>query len=266
MTRRHKHKSSGKSLTSLYLWHRWIGMASAVFVILLSVTGLVLNHTDELALDSSYVKSPGILDWYGISAPDDITSYNAGPVSVSSIGKQVYIGTSQLPHVEPPVTGALLFSDFIVVTTADKLLLLTLSGELVEQLGRVAGIPDNIYALGKTPDNQMVLQSANGYHVTDSDMNAWQVTTRADATWSEPVTPTGELIAALQQNYRGTGLPVERVLLDLHSGRFFGGWGVYLMDGAAIVFILLAASGIWLWGRRRASARAHRRRQRGDGS
>ena len=58
---------------------------------------------------------------------------------------------------------------------------------------------------------------------------------------------------------RGSGLPVERVLLDLHSGRIFGKPGVYVVDAAAILFLVLAASGVWLWGKRRASARAHAR-------
>jgi uncharacterized iron-regulated membrane protein len=35
--------------------------------------------------------------------------------------------------------------------------------------------------------------------------------------------------------------------------------GVWLVDAAALLFLLLAASGVWLWGRRRASARAHER-------
>ena len=38
------------------------------------------------------------------------------------------------------------------------------------------------------------------------------------------------------------------------------------MDSVAVVFLLLAFSGVWLWGRRRASARAHQRKlgQRSD--
>jgi uncharacterized iron-regulated membrane protein len=32
------------------------------------------------------------------------------------------------------------------------------------------------------------------------------------------------------------------------------------MDAAAILFLLLSASGVWLWARRRASARAHQRK------
>jgi len=41
MTRHNKKKSRAKLLRSLYIWHRYIGIGAAVFVIILAVTGLV---------------------------------------------------------------------------------------------------------------------------------------------------------------------------------------------------------------------------------
>jgi hypothetical protein len=47
--------------------------------------------------------------------------------------------------------------------------------------------------------------------------------------------------------YRGKGLPLERVILDIHSGRILGQAGVLLIDFMAILFLLLAMSGVWMW-------------------
>jgi uncharacterized iron-regulated membrane protein len=44
---------------------------------------------------------------------------------------------------------------------------------------------------------------------------------------------------------------VERVILDLHSGRFFGKLGPWLFDIAALLLILLSLSGAWIWLKRR---------------
>lgn len=44
-------------------------------------------------------------------------------------------------------------------------------------------------------------------------------------------------------------ISAERIVLDVHSGRILGPAGPYLMDGAAIALLLLAASGIWGWAR-----------------
>ena len=62
MTRHNKKKSRAKLLRSLYIWHRYIGISTAIFVIVLTFTGLVLNHTDELELDAAYVQSDFLLD------------------------------------------------------------------------------------------------------------------------------------------------------------------------------------------------------------
>ena len=37
---RHKPNKRARLLRSLYMWHRWLGLAAAAFVIVLSITGL----------------------------------------------------------------------------------------------------------------------------------------------------------------------------------------------------------------------------------
>ena len=129
-----------------------------------------------------------------------------------------------------------------------------------QTLGSAAGVPAGMQAVGITTDNMLAVHAAHGYYRTDADFVTWNESGEIDAKWAGKIVPSSELAARLQHEYRGNGLSVERVMLDIHSGRILGEWGVYLMDGAAIAFLVLAASGIWLWGKRRASARAHRRR------
>lgn len=39
----------------------------------------------------------------------------------------------------------------------------------------------------------------------------------------------------------------DRVLLDLHTGRILGDWGIYVMDGAAIILLILTFTGMYNW-------------------
>ncbi|MBQ13009.1 MAG: hypothetical protein CMQ17_01195, partial [Gammaproteobacteria bacterium] len=59
------------------------------------------------------------------------------------------------------------------------------------------------------------------------------------------------LEAAIREHYRSTLLSVERLVLDLHSGRIFGAAGALLVDIMAVLFMLMAATGVWIWLRRR---------------
>jgi hypothetical protein len=59
----------------------------------------------------------------------------------------------------------------------------------------------------------------------------------------------GERLRELGRDYRGRVLTLERLMLDLHSGRLFGLGGTWLMDIVAALLVILAASGMWLWSR-----------------
>ena len=72
-----------------------------------------------------------------------------------------------------------------------------------------------------------------------------------DIEWTERYSLDEDEYEQLLVAYRGNGLKLERVILDLHSGRIFGDYGVYLMDAAAIALLWLSFSGLWVWNSRR---------------
>ena len=260
MTRHPKSRSRAKRLRSLYLWHRYIGLSAALFVMVLSATGLALNHTESLGMDSTHVQSELLLDWYGIHAPDYLDSYAAGPVLFTEVNERVFRDTEILDEVSAPLIGAIAYQDLVIVANLDQLTLLDRDGELIETIGSAAGVPAGMKAIGVTTDGAIAIKAAHGYYLTDENLLEWSETDTLDATWSTPSDTPPELVHVLQEAYRGNGLPLERVVLDLHSGRLLGDAGVLLVDAAAILFMVLAISGVWLWSRRRASARAHKRK------
>ena len=259
MTRHHKKRSQARLLRSLYIWHRYFGISAAVFVVVLSISGLLLNHTEELELDSSYVQSDFLLNWYGIHAPRELTSFTSGTITVTAATDQIFWGDEYLPHVSAPLVGMLIYGDLVVIASGGSLSLYTTDGELVEKLDQIAGVPDGIVALGITPQALLAVKTAQGVYLTDENMLEWRRDNKSEVLWSQTSLLPANLESGLQRSYRGIGLSAERVMLDLHSGRILGRAGVYLVDAAAIVFLLLAISGVWLWARRQASIRAHRR-------
>ena len=260
MTRHPKHKTRAKLLRSLFIWHRYIGLSAALFVVILSVTGLALNHTESLGMDSTHVQSESLLNWYGIHAPDELSSYSADSVLYTGINELVFRNTELLDGVKAPLVGTIVYQDFIVIASLDHLTLLSQDGQLIESIGGAGGVPAGMKAIGTTMDGAIAIKAAHGYYLTDESFLEWTETDTVDATWSVKSDTPPALVRALQTAYRGNGLPLERVVLDLHSGRILGNAGVLLVDAAAILFLLLAVSGIWLWGRRRASAKSHKRK------
>lgn len=260
MTRHPKSRSRAKLLRSLFIWHRYIGLSASLFVMVLSATGLALNHTESLQMESTHVQSELLLDWYGIHAPDNLGSYLVDSVLYTEINERVFRDSEILDDISAPLVGIIGYQDLIIIATLEQLTLLTRDGELIETIGSAAGVPAGMRAIGVSTDGAIAIEAAHGYYLTDENLLEWRETDSIEATWSTMSDTPPEMVEVLQASYRGNGLPLERVVLDLHSGRLFGNTGVLLVDTAAILFMLLAISGVWLWGKRRASARAHKRK------
>lgn len=246
MPRRRHHRLK---LNSFYVWHRYMGVTAAVFAILLSVTGIALNHTEELQLDESFIETDWLLDWYGIEEPQRQSGFQASDHWIVLIGDQLYFDEQLLEGHFDDLVGAIPFNDLLVVIADGDALLLTHDGQLVERLGRQSGVPAGIEAIGLSPEAQLVARASHGFYSVDDGLFTWQhIETDSDQIeWSDADTVPEEWLTVLKKQYRGNILPVERVLLDLHSGRIFGKAGPWVMDAAAVLLIALAVSGTFIW-------------------
>ena len=228
-------------------WHRRVGMTGAVFFIFLITTGLLLNHTGALGLGKRFVETQWLLDLYHISAPEPPVAFSAGEHFVSRLGDRLYLGTKELPERAERLIGGLKLGDTLLIAIPGKLLVVSPRGELIERIDSAEGVPAGMKRIGLTASGQLVIRAAHGDYLADLEKVNWRKTTTVDVSWAEALALPAELEEKLMQAYRGSGLSLERVILDLHSGRIVGQWGVYVVDGAALLFLALVITGLWMW-------------------
>ncbi len=236
-------------LRLFWAWHRRFGIVAALLVLVLSLTGLALNHTETLRLDERFTSAGWLLDWYDIQAPDTSTTHQAGESRVTLLGDQLYLDRRVLPGQFSRLAGAVVSGGFVVVAADGAILVLTPDGQVVDRLGAESGVPPGIDALGLGPDGSVVLRAGDGLYAAAIQALEWARIDQGDSEirWSAPESLPGEDLRVLQRDFRGRVLSVERVVLDVHSGRIAGRFGPLLMDGAAILLLLLALTGSWLW-------------------
>lgn len=220
-----------------------------LFVLILSVTGIALNHSSAWQLDRSYVHWSWLLDAYGIEAPPPSASFAAGDHRVTLLGERLYFDGLELARNIDALTGAVATSQFLVIATNSEILILTTSGELVERISLAADLPAKIEAVGMVED-RVVVKSGNADFRFDEalvELEPWPDSGNTDARWATPSPLASDELATLQNLYRGRGLTVERLLTDTHSGRIFTRLGPYLMDAVAVILILLSLTGLLMW-------------------
>ncbi len=256
-----RHKAR-KNLRSIFQWHRYVGLTAVLFVIVLAVTGIMLDHTEALSLDHTYIKSDFLLDWYGITPPHIDTAFLTANHAIIQIEDRVYLDRRALTASASSLRGAVEANGLIAVAVDDAILLFTPRGELVEKLRDAEGVPAGLRRIGRTQDGNVIVDTAQGLYTTDKNFLTWhRYRNAASVVWSRPHPAPPALVQDLAQRYRSHILSIERVILDLHSGRILGSWGVFVVDAAALLFCFLGISGGWLWFGRSRKRKAHVRKK-----
>lgn len=226
----------------LYKLHRYIGLLSAIILIILAITGIALNHTEDLQLDSQMIQSKTILDWYGIKSSDKLKSFNTPQHWITQLNQQIYFDQVLLIETPETLLGAVETNEFIAIALNHSLLLLSLQGEIIEQ-----SPINSVEKIGLDNQQNIIVNSNTGLIYSNDGLLSWHLYQNQQIIWSQ-VSETPKAIAQnIQHKFRSSILPLERVILDVHSGRFFGSVGVIIVDISGLLLIILALSGCSIW-------------------
>ena len=76
--------------------HRWLGVVLVLFVLLLGVSGIALNHASDWGLDRRHLDWPWLLDAYGIQAPAPTASFADGDLRATLIGERLFLDDEEI--------------------------------------------------------------------------------------------------------------------------------------------------------------------------
>jgi hypothetical protein len=130
---------------------------------------------------------------------------------------------------------------------ADSLHLLTENGQLLESFSQLDGLPVNTRAISAA-DNSLYLITDSAVLEFNPDSLALQPA-EIDSASLNALTAQLPVPESLEQQLENTGpsISLETVILDLHSGRFFGQFGVLVMDIVGLLICILSITGLFAW-------------------
>ncbi|MCK4492861.1 MAG: PepSY domain-containing protein [Methylococcales bacterium] len=226
----------------LYKIHRYLGLVSGIVLLMLAITGIILNHTDDLKLDSRFVKNQTLLNWYGIFSPNPQRVFNTNNHYFSQFDQSLYFNQGFILKTSDVLQGAIETKNFIVLAFNNSMVLLSFDGEIIEQIKKL-----NLKRIGINANQHIFIQQAQQILISTDDLLSWKKSDLNHIQWSQASTLPMPLETTIKHNFRGHILPLERLFLDLHSGRFFGKIGVLIVDVCGGLLILLVLSGVGIW-------------------
>ena len=234
-----------KTLISL---HKKIGLSSIAVIIMLVLTGILLNHNDSLKFNQQPVHSTFLNNWYGIQLPQVEQGFQQQQNWVTLVGNTIFINQTPLQNIKVDSLHGFQTVDFgFILVSKNSLILADEQAQLIDQIPFPTPLANAYFLQG-----QLLLKLENNrYYQTLEPYDSLNEVSLSPNLTSNlvPISPSRlptSLQATLQAQSNQNGLTVERLLLDIHSGRFFGSWGIYLIDLFAILFLLLALSGAWM--------------------
>jgi hypothetical protein len=235
-------------LRTLRRWHRRIGVTAALFVLLLALSGVVLNHPGIGGLDKRKVHSPLLARWYGFELQAPRSVYAAGGHRLAWGNGCWLLDGRRVAEDAPAPVGMVQFDGHVYVATADGLFEFGPDYALIEKMSAAALPTLPIQAVG-TNGERLVLRGVQASFAT-SDGLRWQPAGAAHAAWSTPQPITAAAGVELA-GHLVPGISLQRLLADMHSGRILGARGPLIVDALALGLAFLAFTGIWLFAGRR---------------
>jgi len=234
----------------LHKWHRRIGLLASAFIVFLVITGIVLQHSDDFGLPSRHLTNTWLLNYYGIK-PNPITTYQLGNRTISHAGERLYLSGKPFITDQANIHGAIELNEQIIIAVDSALLVIDHHGDLVDEVSTQDGLVEAPLGIAVSNTGLPVIRGVNTYWQGDVTLTEWQKLSGPHPEWAAASISLPSLKQVIEAHDMSHQINLERFILDAHSGRVFGKYGVLVIDAAAVLLLILSLTGIWLWAARR---------------
>lgn len=259
---RNKPSPNSKSVNGIktnILWHRRLGLSTFVVLIFLAISGFALNHSPGLKLNQINLSSNWLLSWYGFEVPVAEGFKVGGKWFYQDGNKALLVDGDSVASCTAPLSAIAQTTGGVFALCADGLNLLTSDGQFVEQFGAIDGLPANTQAV-TVLDDRIYLTTGSAtidsvtmeFNADSLGLTATDIAPQTLKDIQQVAVPLPKLLQKkLKQQSPGPSISLETVILDLHSGRFFGQFGVLFIDLIGLLVCILSITGLMAWMKRR---------------
>ena len=239
---------STKSIKLNIIWHRRLGLSVFLVLIFLAISGFALNHSPALKLNKISLSNSWLLSWYGFEKPA-INGFKLADKWLYQDGNsQLFLDQKAVAPCSTPLLSGVKHGDALYALCADSLLILTENGQLIESFSQLDGLPINAQAITAV-EGSLYLITDTAPLAFNPDSLALTPEPKVYQTLLAPQLTLTPIPNSLEQQLENSGpsISLETVILDLHSGRFFGQFGVLVIDIVGLLICILSITGLMAW-------------------
>ena len=226
--------------------HKIIGVSVCLIVIHLSITGIVLMYPNTFKLQDTYYTNSYISNLYDMYTITDVRVFDGLEEDLGVINSKIITSDMVIDTGINNIIGALK-KDNLIFTLNDKNVLLIQESDFGLEIIRETKIPFTAVSIGKDEDKILVKEEAGKIYILDESLS-FSLVKNNEIEFNEMVIvlPDEEAAIYYLHQVQGPGIQALRLFADLHNGRFFGPFVMFIFAITSILVIFLSISGSYM--------------------
>ena len=226
--------------------HKIIGLSVCLIIIHLSITGIILMYPSTFKLQETYFKNRYISGLYDMYTVADVRALEAAEEDLGIIKSKAIVSDMVIETGINNILGALKANNLIFVLNNKKLILIQESDYGLEII-KDEKIPFTALSIGKDNDNILIKGTEDKFYIVNESLS-FSLAKNNEIEFNETplVLPEEEIARYYLLQVQGPGVQALRLFADLHNGRFFGPFVMFIFVITSILVIFLSISGSYM--------------------
>ena len=226
--------------------HKIIGLSVCLIIIHLSITGIILMYPSTFKLQETYFKNRYISSLYDMYTVADVRALEAAEEDLGIIKSKAIVSDMVIETGINNILGALKANNLIFVLNNKKLILIQESDYGLEII-KDEKIPFTALSIGKDNDNILIKGTEDKFYIVNENLS-FSLAKNNEIEFNETplVLPEEEIARYYLLQVQGPGVQALRLFADLHNGRFFGPFVMFIFALTSILVIFLSISGSYM--------------------
>ena len=226
--------------------HKIIGLSVCLIIIHLSITGIILMYPSTFKLQETYFKNRYISGLYDMYTVADVRALEAAEEDLGIIKSKAIVSDMVIETGINNILGALKANNLIFVLNNKKLILIQESDYGLEII-KDEKIPFTALSIGKDNDNILIKGTGDKFYIVNENLS-FSLAKNNEIEFNETplVLPEEEIARYYLLQVQGPGVQALRLFADLHNGRFFGPFVMFIFAITSILVIFLSISGSYM--------------------
>ena len=226
--------------------HKIIGLSVCLIIIHLSITGIILMYPSTFKLQETYFKNRYISSLYDMYTVADVRVLEAAEEDLGIIKSKAIVSDMVIETGINNILGALKADNLIFVLNNKKIILIQESDYGLEII-KDEKIPFTALSIGKDNDNILIKGTEDKFYIVNENLS-FSLAKNNEIEFNETslVLPEEEIARYYLLQVQGPGVQALRLFADLHNGRFFGPFVMFIFAITSILVIFLSISGSYI--------------------